>query len=709
MKKNLIILTISGLFLNQVYGDDVIVLDTITVEGTLNSSGYSIDKTTTSTGLPLTIKNLPQSISVITSEQMADQNIATMDMAVNQTTGVSQQIYGSNRAGYNFIFARGNRVENIQLDGVPTNDVLSDLGNLSKTAYDRVEVVRGVSGLLDGSGEPSATVNLVRKRPMAENSASISVNGGSRNTLGMQADVSQILTDDGKVRARLVVGGEKGDTWRRRETMQSASLYGVIEAGLSDNTLLTTGISYDYGREDASASHSTVTYDSKGYATTLGRDFNPAPDWAFAQTNTLNAFIELEQFFNENWSGKFAYNFSQHRLDHPYGVAGILSINHENNSTDMIPGFWRGKPKTHSASATINGQYTLLGREHDVVIGVNLIDYKSDRHGARTIDTIKNIYNDTEIANYTQPSADRLRSINTNSEKKQVGGYIATQLQATDSLAFILGGRYSKVNNKSFNRSTQTMAGFTASEFTPYAGITYDINDTLTAYTSYSQLFIPQSQKDINGIFVAPATGDNIELGLKASFNDDKLNASLSAFHSRKDGLAVRAGQDSNGDIYYKNANHTTVKGIEFDIGGEITPNWLIQAGIAYAQNKDQDGHRVNPESAPKTTAKLFTTYDFKSGAKTGWKIGGGVRWQSETHVDNILGRFSDEALVRAKENAKQPAYAVVDLMAMYQLNENAGFRLNIDNVFDKTYRTQPDRHSYGKGRTVMATFKYDF
>lgn len=706
--KNNLILTISGLLLSQAYGDDNTVLNTVTVEGALNSSGYTIDETTTSTGLPLTIKNLPQSISVITSEQMADQHITTMDAALNQATGVSQQIYGSNRAGYNYLFSRGNRIENIQLDGVPTNDVLSDLGNLSSVAYDRVEVVRGVSALLDGSGEPSATVNLVRKRPTAENSASISLSGGSRSTLGLQADVSRLLTKDGKVRARFVLGGDKGDTWRNRETTQSASLYGVVEAELTDSTLLTTGISYDYGREDASASHSTVTYDSEGYATTLGTDYNPAPNWAFAQTNTLNTFIELEHNFNENWSGKFSYNYTQHRLDHPYGVAGVLGVNHDTNAADMIPGFWRGKPKTHSAGATVNGQYELLGREHDVVIGVNVVDYKSDRYGARTLGTINNIYDDAEIANYAQPSDDQLFSINTNSEAKQVGGYIATQLHATDSLAFVLGGRYSKIDNKSFNRATSTMTSVTASEFTPYAGITYDINDIFTAYASYSQLFIPQSQKDINGAFVDPATGDNIEFGVKASFNDDKLNASLSAFHSHKDGLAVSAGQDSNGDTYYENADHTTVRGFELDIGGEITPNWLVQAGVAYALNEDQDGNRVNTESAPKTTAKLFTTYDFKSGAKTGWKIGGGVRWQSETYVDNITG-LSGEALARAKENAKQPAYAVVDLMAMYQFNEHASLRFNIDNVFDKAYRTQPDRHSYGKARTITATFKYNF
>jgi len=139
---------------------------TVTADRTASSNdGYTVSGTHTPLGLPMTLREIPQSVSVITSQQMRDQNIKTLDRALLQATGTSRQIYGSDRAGYNYLFARGSRIANYQINGIPVADALADTGNANTAAYERVEVVRGVAGLLDGTGEPSATVNLGRKRP----------------------------------------------------------------------------------------------------------------------------------------------------------------------------------------------------------------------------------------------------------------------------------------------------------------------------------------------------------------------------------------------------------------------------------------------------------------------------------------------------------------------------------------------------------------
>ncbi|EPI0404372.1 TonB-dependent receptor plug domain-containing protein, partial [Neisseria gonorrhoeae] len=116
---------------------------TVTADRTASSNdGYTVSGTHTPFGLPMTLREIPQSVSVITSQQMRDQNIKTLDRALLQATGTSRQIYGSDRAGYNYLFARGSRIANYQINGIPVADALADTGNANTAAYERVEVVR---------------------------------------------------------------------------------------------------------------------------------------------------------------------------------------------------------------------------------------------------------------------------------------------------------------------------------------------------------------------------------------------------------------------------------------------------------------------------------------------------------------------------------------------------------------------------------------
>ena len=113
---------------------------TVTADRTASSNdGYTVSGTHTPLGLPMTLREIPQSVSVITSQQMRDQNIKTLDRALLQATGTSRQIYGSDRAGYNYLFARGSRIANYQINGIPVADALADTGNANTAAYERVE------------------------------------------------------------------------------------------------------------------------------------------------------------------------------------------------------------------------------------------------------------------------------------------------------------------------------------------------------------------------------------------------------------------------------------------------------------------------------------------------------------------------------------------------------------------------------------------
>lgn len=685
---------------------------TVTADRTASSNdGYTVSGTHTPLGLPMTLREIPQSVSVITSQQMRDQNIKTLDRALLQATGTSRQIYGSDRAGYNYLFARGSRIANYQINGIPVADALADTGNANTAAYERVEVVRGVAGLLDGTGEPSATVNLVRKRPTRKPSFEVRAEAGNRKHFGLGADVSGSLNTEGTLRGRLVSTFERGDSWRQRERSRDAELYGILEYDIAPQTRVHAGMDYQQAKETADGSHSAVTYDSQGYATALGAKDNPAANWSYSNHRSLNLFAGIEHRFNQDWKIKAEYDYTRSRWRHPYGIAGVLGIEHGTGRADMIPGYWHSDPRSHSASASLIGKYRLFGREHDLIAGINGYTNKDGRHGARSIifGGVPDIYEFSRTGDYPQP-ASFAQQLPQYGERRQIGGYLATRFRAADNLSLILGGRYSRYRAGSYDSRAQGMTYVSANRFTPYTGIVFDLTDNLSLYGSYSSLFVPQSQKDEHGSYLKPVTGNNLEAGIKGEWLEGRLNASAAVYRARKNNLATAAGRDPSGNTYYRAANQAKTHGWEIEVGGRITPEWQIQAGYSQSKTRDQDGSRLNPDSVPERSFKLFTAYHFAPEAPSGWTIGAGVRWQSETHTDPAtLSIPNPAAKARAAANSRQKAYAVADIMARYRFNPRAELSLNVDNLFNKHYRTQPDRHSYGALRTVNAAFTYRF
>ncbi|MGY4674039.1 TonB-dependent siderophore receptor [Ursidibacter arcticus] len=675
-------------------------LEQINVDSKIDS--YSVPGTFSSTGLPTTLRQFPQSISVITEKQINDQNINSVDQVLLRSTGVSQQIWGSNRAGYNHLYARGYQISNYQLDGIPISDAFNDTANLSTAFYDRVEVVRGVSALLDGSGEPSATVNLVRKRPLSNPQTQLKLGMGSWNYYNAVLDSSY---QGNSIGGRTVIIADTQKTWRDREKAQDIGIYSIFEYNISPLATFSLGGSFQQNKETASASHSIVTYDSEGYLTHFSPKVNPAPQWAYSKVKTINLFSTFTYAFTPKWLIKTDYSYTKRIWDHPYGVAGVLGIQHSGGSTDMITGYWRSSPSTHSLSSTLSGEYEFAGRSHNVVLGINGYRYDNTKaFGERNLGKLANIYDLDSITNYLKPN-NYMQKLPRSSAKSQIGGYIANQFSINSYLNWTIGGRYNYYKDKSFNRSTQNMIVVRNRKFTPYTGIVLNLSDNISAYLSYSQLFVPQSQKDQNGQYLKPSSGYNIEAGIKGEWLNGLLNTSFSVFNARKKHLAVVAGKHSDGEAYYKAIDSTRIQGWEAEIAGKIKDNWFIQASFSQTLARDSKRQRVNTESVPHSMFKLFTTYN----VTPNWTIGGGIRWQSETYLNNITGRFSEQAKSRAISNARQKNYTIVDVMTRYQVNKNIELNLHINNIFNTKYRTQPDRHSYGELRNIKANITYRF
>ncbi|MBE2897388.1 TonB-dependent siderophore receptor [Pasteurellaceae bacterium 20609_3] len=703
---------------------DAVELDTVHVQGKATkvkatesyTQGYGAYGTSTATGMPMTLRQTPQNISIVSAQQIDDQNLTTLGKVVEQAVGLYTDTKGSKISGYTVLYARGNKVENFQLDGMPINIVgLGGKGpgaepnawSMINTAqYDRIEVLRGATALMDGSGQPSATISLHRKRPTADFQGNVALKAGSDNLYGVQSDLSGSLNQDKTLRGRLVGAFTQADSFQDRSDNRNGMLYGITEWDISDDTTFTLGGTYQYMRDRNSSMFGLVLYDTNGDPISVKKGYNATINGSYVNYHNINVFTELTHRLNENWTLKAEYGYIKGHRDQVAGVVGSLFVNRAAQMGAGVIVRSDEQPVQHNFTLALNGHYDLWGRQHDAMFGLSGYDLKSDQpryqrqiNRMRGLDNIVNFNGDYTIAPWVSNAMDYNRI-------RQLGGYGATRLYLTDKLAFIAGGRYTAFKVK---EETQYINGNNAlSSFTPYVGVVYDLTNNISLYSSYAQIFKPQTKVNVHGEYLNPEKGSNTEVGLKGEFFDQRLNGSLSLFETRKSNVGYCAHYSQNNALcdYYDVDAKVKARGFELEINGAITDNWAIMAGLSYAKAKTSDGMVKNPE-VPRKQAKLFTSYQWQK-----LMAGVGLRWQSEINERTPWGlpkNASGDQIARSKSVSRQKAYAVVDAMVRYRFNQHADFTLNVENLLNKRYRTSPNSHSYGLPRTVVGTLSVKF
>ncbi|SMF27427.1 MULTISPECIES: TonB-dependent receptor [unclassified Pseudomonas] len=687
-----------------------------TTEGT---GSYTTGQSNTATKLPLTLRETPQSISVVTRQRMDDQGLNDITEVLQQTPGLSVQSLGSERFN---IYSRGYSVDNYQFDGIPTTlDIATQMSAQSladMAIYDRVEVLRGATGLMTGAGDPSATINLVRKRPTAEFKGHITAGVGSWDKYRSEVDLSGPLTPTGNVRGRMVAAYQQNNSFMDHYSQEKQIFYGVLEADLTDTTLLTVGADYQKNNPQGSSSVAFPLFHSNGEQTSFSRSTNSAARWSHNPQDALNTFASLEQKLAYDWTLKASVNQMYIKRD-DYKLA-TASWGFPDESTGAGVRLYGGAGSTWQKQTGLDvqaqGPFQLFGRQHELIVGYNYSRYEN-RHtptrGTRIEGTFVNVY---DWDNYTdKPVMGGGKLYDGDTVIHQTGTYIATRLRPTDDLSVILGARVSKYDydydltypaTPLSNRTTDYKENGVV---TPYAGVVYDLNDIHSVYASWTSIYKPQSLRDADGSTLEPREGDNYEVGLKSEFFDGRLNTSIAAYEVKQDNLAVLdEGKTVNNDgmtAAYKAVSGATTRGFEVEANGELMPGWNVSASYNHGITKDRDGERLNTE-APANMVKLWSTYRLP-GDFDRLTVGGGANWQSGTHITVT----PSTALGTVK--AKQSQFTVVNLMARYQLTDQLSTTLNINNLFDKKYISALDTTFYsgyyGEPRNVMLNTRYDF
>ena len=239
---------------SQQVGAASLELDTLNVQGTQPSAdestgqlGYTVKSTTSSTGMKLTPRQTPQSVTTITQEQMADRQITNIEQALDSAPGITMS--KSEVGGRTEYRARGYPITNWKTDGLqfPGGSDFSGAGNsLNMDMYERIDIVRGANGLLGGTGDPSATVNLMRKRPGFEFGGRAYATYGSWDKRRLGADLNVPLSEDGRLRSRLVMTQEDSNSFRDHQSDRSRAALANFEFDLTDATTLGAGYQYEY-------------------------------------------------------------------------------------------------------------------------------------------------------------------------------------------------------------------------------------------------------------------------------------------------------------------------------------------------------------------------------------------------------------------------------------------------------------------------------
>ena len=671
-------------------------LGTVT-EGT---GSYTPGTIATATRLVLTPRETPQSISVVTRQVMDDFGLDAIDDVMRHTPGITVSTYDTERTNY---YSRGFSIVNFQYDGIPTlRDAQYSAGQTltDMAIYDRVEVLKGATGLLTGAGGPGGTINLIRKKPTSEFKSSIELGAGSWDNYRSQVDVSGPLTETGNVRGRAVAAYQDKHSFLDHYSRKTGVLYGILEFDLDENTLLTVGADYqDSDPKGSSWTGTRTIFDATGKKLDLPRSFNNGPKWGSWEQYSRTAFATLEHTFDNGWVTKGQYNHQINGYNAPLGYISQDSA----TASSIYARKYVGDTTSDSLDVYASGPFELFGREHELVIGqsLSISKWKAKDYTATTY-----FNNSYDFYNWHGQAIEPLwTATKINDETtRQTGTYVTGRFSLTDELHLLLGSR---VANYQVTGTSDTQE---SGKVVPYAGLTYDLNDNFTAYASYTEIFQPQTQyRTRTRTMLDPNEGKNYELGLKGEFFDGRLNSSLAYFevHEENRPLADTAWNSQPGVDFSYIGTKTKTKGYEAEISGELARGWQLQAGYTHKIARDDDGKKVATWE-PEDQVSFYTTYKLQ-GNLDKLTVGGGARWQSAGW--QTVNNWGYPGGGRSEKFTQAP-YWLVDLMTRYQVTENLSATLNVNNLFDKHYYTNIgfyDSAYPGDPRNVMVTTRWDF
>lgn len=672
------------------------------------SDSYTTRYAASATRMDLSLRETPQSISVVTRQQMDDQNLATLDEALRQTPGII-----ADRLDERVSFTSRGFALSTMIDGVPTfsfKTPSAEIGMVNMAAYDRIEVVRGAAGLLNGVGEPGGSVNLVRKRPTTEFAGHATVGGGRWNNYNLELDAGGPLNSAGTLRARAVAARTAGDSFIEHKKRADDLFYGIVEADISPDTTLSLGYEHQKTAIDGANFGQAPLFYRDGTRTDFSRSFNPGTPWSRWNMYSDKIFITLDHRFANGWRVKLDASRLKNERKALWGyLFEYFPVDRNGDSTIEV----RDNPATStnkSFDVYASGPFQAFGREHQAALGLSINDYTSELNlnSANPAGWDRRPLNFYRLQDFPKPTQFHT-FYNTFLDAKETAVYGSARLKVADPLALVLGGRATWYEEKSSSYNgpaklwTTNPAAKVDGKFTPYAGVVLDLNDSYSAYASYTRIFIPRNERDAGNALLPPQTGKNYELGLKGEHLDGRLNTSFAVFRTQEANVPVEDPNGAplpDGSTPYRSVAGARSKGFEVTVAGEVARGLQLMGGYTYFAKRDNEGALLLP-NYPQRLFRLAASYRLP-GEWNKLTVGGSINYQSGIHYDESsgLGR------------ASQGGVTLLGLMARYEFSRQVAASINIENLADKRYYSGLggyNGYNYGTPRNVWVKLSYRF
>jgi outer-membrane receptor for ferric coprogen and ferric-rhodotorulic acid len=670
--------------------------------------------------IPTPLQEIPQSISVISSEQIRQQNSFDLGDVLQNTPGIS--VRRTNSLDQND-YSRAFEVSSYHVDGAGAlrpwfNNGYRFQGSPDMSEFDRVEVLRGSDALFSGNSDPGGAVSLVRKRPLSTPAFAMTTTLGSWNNYRVELDATSPLTKDGSLRGRADMVYGKRDYFFDQAHLNRKKLFAVVEYDFTPTATLTVGGSYQW--DNALPLETSVIVNFDGSDAHLPRSTSLTLPWAFYNTRISEAYVQYRQQLADGWILKLNTTAGRTIVDFGYGTFNDqYDINH---SLSPLPALFTIRPNPFtvgSMDATLTGKSDWFGLREVLAIGGDFTRLRGRREEDDYYpfgSPLTNVLTfDPEAYPDPRRTAPPLFTADAREEVKQYGGFVSLQVAVNDAFSLTGGAR---VASDTYRLSGSVASGGSVigglSEnlgsshvVQPYGALMYRMTHHLSWYASYADVYRTLATPYVrsNGNSVGPQQGVTFESGIKGAWRDGALNGSLALYRVEQHHVPVPdtpANPSSVPNCCYKSSTGRS-QGVELEVDGELAPGWLIGSGYTY--NGYQTGNNIlRADATPLHLLKIWTSARLP-GAFSGWTIGGNVRAQTASPGSLLENCDAQGQKCVVSIDVGTRPYAVFDLRAGYQLSPNWQVALSVNNAFDKRYYLSQGPNAglwYGDPRNFM-------
>ncbi|WP_294964009.1 TonB-dependent siderophore receptor [uncultured Gilliamella sp.] len=695
--------------------DDVMYVEGKTEYATGRVKGIVATRSMLATKSDIPLIKTPQSVSVITRDQMDLQNAASVSQALRYTSGVFTEYRGdSNRADE--VRVRGFGYASRYLDGLNYSGTLNSRNvALNPWLLERVELIKGPSSALYGQSSPGGLIGMTSKRPTAETIRHVQVRAGNQRLREAAFDFGGAITD--KILFRLNGIGTERDAQPKFVRDESIAIAPALTLMPSENTTFTLLTNY---QKDPEANDRNFL-PKRG---TVDKSHGKVPyDFAISDPNFYKSWREqystgyaLDHDFNDNLTFRQNLRYTKNTQRFKYMV---YTFDDDNSNTSIYrrPQTEHINNKELTVDTRLESLFDTGMVTHNATLG---FDYKWNRDDNQLNRASNGYIIDWKHPRYhiTVPKAgDKFTAQDDNLQAlKQIGIYLQDQLEI-DKWNILLAGRYdkSKVNIK--NRlvtGKDKRIAIDDNAFTTRLGVLYAFDNGISPYVSYSTSFQPNASLDINNKAFKPSKSAQIETGIKYQIPNSKTLLTAAIYHlNEKDVLTY------DRSIWHNvQTGKVRSQGFEFEAHSELTPNIDLIASYSYADTEYKKttvvGLKGNPiEQTPKHQASIWADYKFIDGALNGLSSGFGIR-----HTGSSSGFENKNNDYSRKYRFAVSSYTLYDWTLRYDFSakmpsmKGLSLQVNANNLFNKHYVSSCAGESacfYGLERQVSAALNYDW